>query len=312
MPSNLSPYQLAIQAAVGKGKGAASRLTPDLLGRIADSTFGPAPVTPGSQILYQDATTVRWRDPQGFEHVATRDLNGTNPNAGQWNVETSRPAVLPVETPQALNQDFDAIRGIATQLQQSPSLVPLSPETAAQLEAIAAAERAQADEAIRQQEGRLIAGLYANRVNQSSIANQAAADFARSSGLVRQQQSSDAALRGLNTQLFMTEEQRNRLNAALAALSQTAGQQIDILGQQTQREIAGANIGLGRDELAERARSSNLNFELGQQDADMRLAEQNSLLNKILKGSQIVSNLAGAASGGLSAYSALTRPRGSA
>src|SRR5262245_52228410 len=90
--TNLSPYQLAIQAAAGKGKGAA--LSAAQLGQVADSVFGPAPITPGSRITYQDATTVRWIDADGFEHIAQRDLNGTNPAAGQWRTQTNRPTVM--------------------------------------------------------------------------------------------------------------------------------------------------------------------------------------------------------------------------
>lgn len=370
MPSNLSPYQLAIQSAVGKGKGAHTRITPELLGRIADSTFGPAPVPPGSQIISQDAATVRWIDPEGFEHVATRDLNGTNPNVGQWDVRTNRPAVLPQSgasatlpnqlsegmggvanaqlanaralaegrLPAALDpgiaQYLDQITKISAGLAGPVQLAQLDPATRAGLDAQSAAEVAALNQQFEDARGQVVAGLYGNRVNQSSIANDAVARLLQQQGLVRQRQQADAALRAIQVQLTMTEEERARQAAAIAGLTNAAGAQLqgfattqgvsqsqvealnallrDLTGQQTQREIAGAQISLGRDELAERARGTNLNFELGQQDADTRLAEQNSLLNKFLKGSQIVSNLAGAASGGLSAYSALTRPRGGA
>src|SRR5262252_5302309 len=113
--SNLSPYQLAIQNAVGKGKGAGANLTSDMAGRIADQVFGPAPITPGSRIVYQDAANVHWIDPEGYEHTA---------NA----------------------------------------------------------------QALADQQGQLVAQLYGNRVNQSSIANDAGARFAQYSGLVKQQQ----------------------------------------------------------------------------------------------------------------------------
>src|SRR5215467_5561663 len=103
MPVNtLSPYQLAIQGVVGKGKGAGANITAELLGRIADSVFGAAPVPPGSQITYQDATTTKWTDAQGYEHVATRDLNGQNPAAGQWREQTARPNVVPNPQEQSL------------------------------------------------------------------------------------------------------------------------------------------------------------------------------------------------------------------
>src|SRR5215475_13002989 len=93
--SNLSPYELAIQSVVGKGKNALAGVGADVLGHIADQVFGPAPVPPGSRIISQDATTVHWIDAEGYEHTATRSLDGRDPNAGQWRDNTNRPAILP-------------------------------------------------------------------------------------------------------------------------------------------------------------------------------------------------------------------------
>src|SRR5262245_46209388 len=100
--SNLSPYQLAIQAAVGKGKGAYA--TAEQLARIADQVFGAAPITPGSRIIAQDATSVHWIDPEGYEHTATRSLDGRDPNAGRWMQQTNRPNVLPNKQQEGVTQ----------------------------------------------------------------------------------------------------------------------------------------------------------------------------------------------------------------
>src|SRR5262249_33457079 len=127
--NNLSPYQLAIQSAVGKGKGAGANLTPELLGRIADQVFGLPPVPPGTPIIFQDASTVRWIDPDGFEHTATRSLDGRDPDAGRYRDVTNRPAILPpsqgqqnvvnqLTGPQGVLSDVEKIRGLAGQLAQ--------------------------------------------------------------------------------------------------------------------------------------------------------------------------------------------------
>ena len=292
--SNLSPYQLAIQAVVGKGKGRVP--TTQQLAQAADQTFGPAPITPGSQIIFQDASTVRWRDPEGYEHEATRDLDGRNPSAGQWRDNTNRPNVLPDKGAQSF-QSF-----LQNQLQsaygQAPSLPQLDPQTLASLQAISQAEQASIAQQGADQQGRLVAQLYGNRVNQSSIANDAASRFAQQLGLVYQQQRADAANRELQAR-----------NTLLSFLQGQQGQQANLYsnltGQQSQRDIASGGLNLDYAKLAEGARQANQNFELGQQQADMQLAEQRSAFNKFLKGLSAASALAGGVGGlyaGLDAY----------
>src|SRR5262245_35475951 len=130
--SNLSPYQLAIQSAVGKGKGAVADAV--TLGRIADQIYGAAPITPGSRIIAQDATSVHWIDPEGYEHTATRSLDGRDPNAGRWMAQTNRPNILPDTQQQGVTQ------ALGQQVQQnftSPlAFAQIDPETAARLQAI--------------------------------------------------------------------------------------------------------------------------------------------------------------------------------
>jgi hypothetical protein len=300
--SNLSPYQLAIQSVVGKARGAVA--TPQQLAQIADQTFGPAPVPPGSRIISQDATTVRWIDPEGYEHVATRSLDGRDPNAGRWNLtQTNRPNVLPNRQQEGVTQALGA--QVQQNLTSPLAFAQLDPQTLAQLKAISDAEQAANAQINEDQRGQLVAQLYGNRVNQSSIANQAAANFAQRYGLVQQQQQSDAAARLLQLQQFLTNlgsDRNNQLASLYAALS----------GQGTQRAIAEGGLNLDYAKLNEGARQASQGFELEQQKADMALAEQRSALNKILKASQIASNIAGVVSGvgtGLSAFNALSSGR---
>src|SRR5262249_50081981 len=206
--SNLSPFQLAIQSAVGRGKGAAA--TAQQLGQIADSIFGPAPITPGSRIIYQDAATVHWIDSEGYEHTATRSLDGRDPSAGQWRDNTNRPNVLPNKQQEGVTQ------ALGQQVQQaftSPlAFAQIDPEMMARLAAISQAEQAANAQAAEDQRGKIVAQLYGNRVNQSSIANEAAARFAQYQGLVNQQQRADAAKREIAARQYLTGQATERNN----------------------------------------------------------------------------------------------------
>src|SRR5262249_33460898 len=292
--NNLSPYQLAIQNAVGKGKGAGALVTPEIAGRAADSIFGPAPITPGSQILYQDAQQVQWIDPEGYTHQATRSLDGRDPNAGRWQINTNRPNVLPNQQQQGVTQ------ALGQQVQQAYTtplaLAQLDPETAARLQAIYQSQQAANAQNLADQQGQLLAGLYGNRVNQSSIANEAAARFAQYAGLVNQQTAADAATRELQARQYLTGIGQQR-NEAVGNLYNA------LSGQGTQRDIANAGYNLDYARLAEQARQANQGFELGQQQADTQLAQQRSTLNRVLQGINAASGVAGAIGGGLSAYS---------
>src|SRR5262245_1632840 len=295
--NNLSPYQLAIQNAVGKGKGAGANLTSDMAGRIADQVFGPAPITPGSRIISQDAANVHWIDPQGYGQTATRSLDGRDPAAGQWRINTNRPNVLPASQQSILSALQQRVQQGLT---ENPTLQQLDPQTAAALQAISQAEQTANAQALADRQGQLVAQLYGNRVNQSSIANDAGARFAQYAGLVNQQQQSDAANRELAIRNLLTtlRQQQTETGAGLySALS----------GQDLQRALGEAGINLDYARLAEQARQANQGFELGQQQADTELQQSRSALDKILKISQIANNFARAAGGGISAYGALTK-----
>lgn len=290
--SNLSPYQLAIQNAVGKGKGAVASAAQ--LGQIADQVFGPAPVPPGSRIISQDAARVRWIDPEGYEHTATRSLDGRDPNAGRWNLtQTNRPNVLPNKAQEGVTQRLGEA---AQQAFTSPlAFAQIDPDTLARLKAISDAEQAANAQTLEDQRGQLVAQLYGNRVNQSSIANDAAARFAQRYGLVQQQQQSDAANRELSLRQFLSQlgSERN---------SQLANLYANLSGQGTQRSIAEGGLGLDYAKLNEGARQANNSFELGQQEQDRLLAEANSPFNKFLKALNASASLAGGVGTVLGAY----------
>ena len=146
-----------------------------------------------------------------------------------------------------------------------------------------------------------MANLFGNRIQQSSIATNALGLLLQNQGLVRSQALSEGAGRELSARQFATSNETARLQQALQGLIGETGIQSDLLqnlaGQQTQRDIATGGLNLDYQKLQESIRQANQGFELGQQEADVRLGQSRSTLNKILKLSEIIGNFGKAASG---------------
>ncbi len=347
--SNLSPWQEFLSQKF-PGKGA--KITPEAFEAAALEHFGPIPIPPGSQIIRQSAGEAEYIDAQGFRHVLRRSLDGRDPNAGQVSDNTDRPAVLPQTgggqevlssltgganpliqqqlsnaTATARGQaptDFyqSQINDLARQLQASPGLLQLDPETAAALQAITARDQGFLKQQFDQQQGTTLAQLFGNRVNQSSIATSALARLLQEQGLVTAQSQADAALRELQTRQFLTGQQQGNRELALRGLQTSAGLsqgQSDSLlallnqlsGQQTQRDITNANIGLGEKELAERGRQANLAFQLNQQNADLALANARASSGPLTAGLGLAGALLTAPIGGVGGASLLSTGLGS-
>ncbi len=210
---------------------------------------------------------------------------------------------------------LDQINQLAGQLQNPAQLSALDPETAAALAAINERDRLALSEQFDSESARQLAQLFGNRVNQSSIASSAVGQMLQKQGLVSAQQKADAAQREMLLRQFLTGQQQQQRELALQGLLGAAGTGIEgfkastgaaqnqfdslldllnqLSGQQTQRDISSAQIGLGDRELDERRRQANLGFELDQQEADRRLAESRALLPKILAGINAASSIAG-------------------
>lgn len=317
--SNLSPFQQALQSVVGSGKGAGANLTPETLGRVADSVFGPFPIPPGSRIVFQGPDRAEWIDPEGYRHSATRSLDGRDPNAGQVRDQTDRPPILPAGQGQqnllsqltggtGIQSDIEAVRSLAARLQEPATLAQLDPQTAASLKAITDNTLAQLTEQFKRDQGAAFATLFGNRVQSSSIATDAVSRLLESQGRVTSQALSEAATRELGARQFITDTQRANLATALQGLLGGADVQSGLIqnlsGQQTQRDIAGGNLGLGFADLAERARQRSLDFELGQQEQDRKLAETRALLPKILATIQTVGQTAQGIGTGIAGFKA--------
>ena len=252
-------------------------------------------VPPGAQIVNSTPFKIEYKDAEGYTHTITRA--GAEAVSGQLSKQTDRPNILPNKG----QQDF--ISQLRTRLQQSidpTKLAELPPEVAAQLQAISDAENARITQQGNEAQGQLVSQLYGNRVNQSSIANEAAARFAQQLGLVRQQQASDAANRNLQLRQYLTSaglQQNQDLASLLATLS----------GQENQRDIAGAGIGLDQQQLEESIRQFNKNYGLQQVGLELNkqaLDQQNSPFNKFIK---TLNAVAGLAQGAGTAYGAYKR-----
>jgi hypothetical protein len=315
--NNLSPFQLALQAVVGSGKGAGANLTPEILGRVADSVFGPFPIPPGSQIIFQGPDRAEWIDAEGYRHSATRSLDGRDPNAGKIQDNTNRPAILPAGQGQqnllsqltgagGIQSDIEAVRNLAARLQEPAVLAQLDPQTKAALDQMTQNTLLQLTEQFKRDQGANVAQLFGNRVQSSSIATDALARLLESQGRVTSEALAEGAGRELGARQFITDTQRANLATALQGLLGGADLQSGLIqnltGQQTQRDIAGGNLNLGFADLAQRGRQSALDFELGQQEADRRLAESRALLPKILATIQTIGQTAQGIGTGLAGF----------
>jgi hypothetical protein len=341
--NNLSPYQL-FQSQKLPGKGPFTQAQYD---QVANEFFGflKDQVPPGSQILSESASEIKYITPEGYTEHIRRSIDGRDPNAGMAKVVTSDKPLVPntsaggggaaggllgslTSRTQSLSEQqlqnllaqakgerpaaydpgisgyLSQIEALSQQLQNPAILASLDPETQAALDAITQNSLAQLNQRFQQDQGTLLADLYGNRINQSSIANNAVGQLLQNQGLVQGQALSDAALRELQTRQYLTDAQRQRQQLALQGLtsaattgiegfkaSTSAGQAeqnalLDLLkqlsAQQTQRDITSGTLGLGYKELEEQARQANLAFELNQQNADLALSQARSPLNKAI------------------------------
>lgn len=281
--SNLSPWQEFLSK---KFPGKNAKFTNEQFLAAADEFFGPIPIPPGSQIISQNAGGAEYIDPEGYTHRVRRELNGLNPNAGEIQDNTNRPNILP---PAGAVATLPAdLANYARTLMGPVALAQLDPETAAALEAITSRDQMALQEQFDREQAEQLAALYGNRVNQSSIATNALGDLLQKQGLVKATSQADANARKVAIQQYLTQAGQQR-NSDLLALLQ------NLAGQQTQRDVAGGQLGLGYRELGERGRQFNKEFELRQQMADLALATAR-------KGSDVFGNALQGLAGSLISY----------
>lgn len=308
--SQLTPQEQQLEAMYDRIDRPGHRITPQEFfkspdyAQFLDSQYGPIAdkVPPGSQIISQNSFKVEYRDADGYTHVLTRKPD----SSGQVTENTDRPAIPINKAQQQFTQELQG--RVQQGLQAAPlTLAELDPQTAAALEAISKAEQGANDQQLQELQQQLIARLYGNRVNQSSIANEAGARFAEGAGRVRQQQQSDAAQRTLGLRQLLTSlTQQDRQQQTSTAANLLAS----LTGQGTQRDIASAGLGLDKERLNESARQFDLGNYLAtlqQQLERDKFDRSNDAISQISRLIGVGQQAAGAVSGGLSAYRALTR-----
>lgn len=301
---HLSPYQRQLERLYDQIDRPGNRITPQQFfkspefGQFVTQTFGGIPVPPGANLISQTPFEVVYRDAEGYEHKLTRDVSGGK-EGGQVTEQTSRPAVLPNQQQQtAVNTlQNSVIQGLTS----APTLQQLPPDVAAQLQAISDAEVARNQQAGQQTQSQILAQLFGNRVNQSSIATGAGAQFAQQQGLVNQQQQSDAAGRNLAIRQLLTQlgQQNAQVGAGLLG---------ELSGQQNTRDIANAGFGLDAKKLEETIRqfnASNTLEGLKVQNQQEQLDAANSPFSKFIQTLNAAAGLAGGVGTGISAYGAL-------
>ena len=199
----------------------------------------------GAEIIGESLNELQYKDAQGFVHTLRRDGDATSPTFGQIQTATDRPAVLPLT---------QQIPGLDTALQAAINaisggrLASLSPEDEASFSAIDQAERDLINQESTKAQGQLIAGLYGRGMNESSLANDAAAAFSQALGIALGQQASGSAQRRLSTRQFQTQSLMDFI--------------AQITGQETTRAGTSAQVGLGDRQLKQQGDEAARNFML--------------------------------------------------
>lgn len=298
---HLTPAERQLEALYDRIDRPGYRLSPQQfyqlpqVAELMDQLYGGLTdrIPPGSQIVSQTPGKVTYKDPEGYEHNIIRKPDG------QFTETTNRPSIVPNAATQGQQSTLEALRKRVEQGYTQPTqIASLPPELQAQLNAIDAAERGNLAKYSEDERGKLIAALYGNNVNKSSIANEAAARFAEGLGRLQQEQAASSAQRGIGLQQFLTNliQQQGEGAASLYA---------NLSGQGTQRDIAGAGLDLDRARLNESSRqfgASNYLDQLRTQLERERLDAENSGFNKFLKTLSAVSGLAQGAGTAYSAY----------
>lgn len=299
----LNPFQLEIEKlAKSMGlRGAQQQQvynTPqfqDLVNRF----YGAIPLPAGineSAVTSRSGSALSYTDPEGFIHQLVRNLSGTDPRLGEVSeASTNRPAVLP-----SSKGEQSAINTLLPQLvnlfKNPLALSQLDPQTMGLLAQMKAAE----DQALQQQFdreiGTVIAQLTGQGIGSSSIAGDILGQAKQSQGLVKSQAQGQQAQRQLGVQQFLTQGQQ----------TQDQGMQdfvLNLLGQGTQRDISGAQVGVQQQQVRNQAEQffRTLEEQKRQFDEQQRAQERQQLFNNIMKGVATAGSLAaGIGTGGFS------------
>ena len=218
-------------------------------------------IPPGSQVLSRGVNGIVYIDPDGYLHTQEREGDANSADFGRLLADrTDRPAVLPLsKTNSEMMTNTNKILQDATSAVQkglSGELGTLTASDKALLDQMTQSTMEQLRQQFTTQGGQLVAQLYGRGMNESSLANDAVSRLEQSQGLVTNQAMSDAAARELSIRQFLTQL---TTGAGVDLINSLTG---TVLGNETQRGIASANVGLGQQQLEQGKTDSARNFQL--------------------------------------------------
>lgn len=288
--------------------------------QLVNRFFGAIPLPAGindSMVKSRSASGLTYLDPEGYEHILERNLNAVDPRLGQVTERsTNRPAVLPIEKSNPiLGQILGLVNGGASpgtstgspieqliaELRNPVALSGLDSRTMELLAQMKAAEDQALQEQFDRELGTVVAQLTGSGLGASSIAGETLSRAKQGQGLVRNQAQANQASREIGVRQFLTGADTTRRQGLQAFIQ-------DLLGQGTQREISGAQIGVqekGIDTQNEQFFSS-LQEQIRQFNEQLRMQERQAFINNLFKGIAAGTSIAtgvGRLFGGGSAFS---------
>lgn len=284
----LNPFQREVQKLAQKMglRGADEQkvyATPEysqLVGKYFGQIDLPAGVTE-DMVTFRTPFGLEYKDQYGYIHKLERNLDARTPSLGQVTEKsTDRPAILPLEKSNPGIEQAMKLLTERTSQPMSPGLPDLDAASRAQLDAIAKANQDQLNQLFERGQGSLVAGLYGNGINRSSLANDASARLLQEQGLVE----SDKLSKDAERELAVRAGSRD---AAINLRSQDIQYLMGLLGQDTARAVPSAQLSQQQAGLQEQARQFDLNYMLEQE----KLKQQQK--------SKLMSLLSGIASAGL-------------
>jgi hypothetical protein len=244
--------------------------------------YGDIPFPAGineSAVTNRSAGGLSYTDPEGYIHQLMRNLNGLDPRLGSVSeFSTNRPAVLPLPNNQqgALNELLPQLVNL---FKNPVGLQDIDPNTLALLKTMADSENQALNQQFQRSQGTAIAQLVGQGIGSSSIAGDILGQLLQQQGLVRSQAQGQQAQRQLGVQQYLTGATQTQ-NQNLQQFLQ------DLIGQGTQRDISGAQVGVQKDQLKNQNDQffANLQEQIRQFNEQLREQQRQNLFSNIFRG----------------------------
>lgn len=189
-----------------------------------------------------------------------------------------------------------------TRLQQQPALAALDPESQSALKAIDAATQAKLSQQFGDESQQLIARLFGQGVNRSSIAGEQSNRLLQGQGLVQAQAQSDAAQRELALRQFLSQLGQGNLALSgdqLLGGLQSGGRVVDsILDNLLNREVQGMQLQQSQQQIRNQQNQFDKQYGLERDQFEVQAKAQRQAARRSLV-SSIINGVMGVATGGL-------------